>query len=137
MSALPITVVVRIESETCVSCGLVFGMSEEFKKKRRELGDVFHCPAGHRQYYGETSVDKLKKELELEKRRLKWAQDARDAAMKRADREERSKRAVSGHMTRIKHRISAGVCPCCNRTFVNLQRHMATKHKGYRKEKHA
>lgn len=29
---------------------------------------------------------------------------------------------------RIRERVQAGVCPCCNRTFQNLARHMATKH---------
>lgn len=27
-----------------------------------------------------------------------------------------------------------GVCPCCNRTFSDLQRHMASKHKGFAAE---
>lgn len=29
---------------------------------------------------------------------------------------------------RLRKRASAGVCPCCNRTFSQLARHMQTKH---------
>lgn len=28
----------------------------------------------------------------------------------------------------IKKRVQGGACPCCNRHFVQLERHMATKH---------
>lgn len=29
---------------------------------------------------------------------------------------------------RLRRRTAAGVCPCCNRSFVQLARHMKTKH---------
>jgi hypothetical protein len=32
------------------------------------------------------------------------------------------------------YRIGNGVCPCCNRSFTNLRRHMTTKHPEYPKE---
>ena len=31
-------------------------------------------------------------------------------------------------LTRVKNRVSRGVCPNCNRTFKDLARHMASKH---------
>ncbi|MBV6448554.1 hypothetical protein [Nitrosomonas sp.] len=43
--------------------------------------------------------------------------DQRDAA-------ERSARAYKGQATKIKRRVGRGVCPCCNRHFENLERHM-------------
>ena len=39
----------------------------------------------------------------------------------------REAKAISAKR-RIEKRIHAGVCPCCNRSFPNLQRHMAAKH---------
>ena len=30
--------------------------------------------------------------------------------------------------TRLKNRVGKGVCPCCNRSFANLKRHMASQH---------
>lgn len=44
---------------------------------------------------------------------------------------ERRLAAQRGVTTRLKNRVANGVCPCCNRTFANLQRHMSTKHKGF------
>jgi hypothetical protein len=29
---------------------------------------------------------------------------------------------------RLEKRVRSGLCPCCKRSFVNLKRHMATKH---------
>jgi hypothetical protein len=57
----------------------------------------------------------------------------------RAEREWRKQaqnqaRAFKGRVTRLKNRAAAGVCPCCNRTFAQLARHMATKHKGFTAE---
>lgn len=34
----------------------------------------------------------------------------------------------------LRNRAAAGVCPCCNRTFEQLGRHMTTKHPEYVKE---
>lgn len=36
--------------------------------------------------------------------------------------------------TRTKNRIAKGVCPCCSRTFLDLQRHMQTKHPDFTKQ---
>lgn len=41
--------------------------------------------------------------------------------------------AARGQVTRIKNRVGNGVCPCCNRSFGNLHRHMQTKHPGWKK----
>ncbi|HEX9950777.1 MAG TPA: hypothetical protein VGB53_03340 [Rubricoccaceae bacterium] len=42
-----------------------------------------------------------------------------------AERQKRRAAAQKGAHTRTKKRIAAGVCPCCNRTFQDLARHMA------------
>jgi hypothetical protein len=31
----------------------------------------------------------------------------------------------------MRKRIQSGVCPCCNRTFENLGRHMKSKHPAF------
>lgn len=38
---------------------------------------------------------------------------------------------TKGVVTRTRNRIANGVCPCCDRSFTNLQRHMASKHPDY------
>lgn len=42
--------------------------------------------------------------------------------------------AYKGNVTKLKKRASAGLCPCCNRHFTNLQRHIASKHPDINKE---
>lgn len=43
------------------------------------------------------------------------------------------RRAQKGQNTRLKNRIAAGVCPCCNRSFQNVARHMAGQHPDFQK----
>ena len=38
---------------------------------------------------------------------------------------------MRGVATRMKNRIKVGVCPCCNRTFQDLAKHMASQHKDF------
>lgn len=45
-----------------------------------------------------------------------------------AKRERNRANGYKGHATRITKRAKAGVCPCCNRSFENLRRHMASQH---------
>lgn len=131
MSVNAVYVTVTLQPETCCNCGMVFGMDSVLMDRRRVDGKGFYCPNGHEQFYIETKVKKLEKELALEKQRKEWAEQSRDAAMKRANKMERSRNAVSGHLTRVKKRVAHGVCPCCNRTFGNVAKHMATKHPDY------
>jgi chemotaxis response regulator CheB len=36
--------------------------------------------------------------------------------------------ATRAQLTKTKKRVANGVCPCCNRTFKQLARHMKAKH---------
>lgn len=93
----------------------------------------FYCAYGHGQVYALGQSDEEK--LRLERDRLKQQLAARDdeIARQRSMREstERQLIAQRGVTTRIKNRIGHGVCPCCSRSFENLQRHMKTKHADY------
>lgn len=96
---------------TCYSCGCLFALESEFNRYRVNDKKSWYCPNGHIQnYIGETEAEKLKKQLAAETSR-RAAAEAREQAAER----------------KLK-RISNGVCAECNRSFVNLQRHMKTKH---------
>ena len=120
-----ITTVVTLEPETCYKCGVAFGISAGHRKYLFETKTEFFCPSGHAQYYpGETKEEKLLKQLENERKRTEWAkQEVKNIELRR--------RAAVGQLTKVKKRISKGVCPCCNRSFENLQRHMGSKHPDY------
>lgn len=118
--------------ETCYKCGIGFGMPRSYQRDRVQKGGSFYCPNGHAQCYVESEVERLEKELALEKERKERALTEANILRQNNKTLERSRAAVSGHLKRTKKRIQNGVCPCCNRTFRNLARHMATKHKDYK-----
>lgn len=109
-------------SQTCIKCGVKFAFPEELDSKLRENHETFYCPNGHPQMYtGKTEAQKLRDELAREKQRREMAEATAREEAKRAEKAERAH-------DRTKKRVHNGVCPCCNRTFQNLARHMATKH---------
>ena len=68
------------------------------------------------------------------KSELKWYRDAFKGEMARHDQTKASLRSHKAAKTRIKNRISKGICPCCNWYFENLAKHMTTEHPHYTKD---
>lgn len=120
--------------ETCSCwCGMPFAVPSSLMRihKRNvqhsgQPGDAsIVCPAGHRvQFGGETEAQKLRKELDRERQR-------RMRSDEQLDHERNSHRTTRGHMTRLRKRVGRGVCPCCNRTFANVARHIESKHPDF------
>jgi len=115
--------------EHCFNCGVPFCITTELQERRLRDHKTFYCPNGHGQVYtGETKAQKLARKVA----RLESEMDQKNA---RIERIERSRSAMKGQVTKIKNRVAAGVCPCCNRTFQNLARHMKGQHPQYQDEK--
>lgn len=120
---------VKLERTTCW-CGTPFMLPDRLLDNAINHGHTIYCPHGHSIAWKETEADRLRRErdrlkqdaarLENEKRGA-WA-----TATAQAERAAKAERETK----RLKSRASAGVCPCCNRTFSNVQRHMKTKHKN-------
>jgi uncharacterized protein with PIN domain len=113
----------------CYSCGVEMAMVTDLAANRKRDHKTFFCPNGHSQFWpGESDVEKLQKQLASEK-----AARERSEAFARAEAAEAKKRIAveRGKITKLKNRVGNGVCPCCNRSFTNLQRHMHTKHPGF------
>lgn len=120
---------VRLETETCCNCGMVFAMPDDYQRRRRNDHGNFYCPAGHAQHYtGATAEQKLKRELERKEVELA---DARS----RANRMAEERNAVAKAHRKMRTRIANGVCPCCNRSFGNLRQHMHSEHPEYGEER--
>ncbi len=111
----------------CAACSMAFGITEDFEARRRKDHKGFHCPAGHSNVFrGKTEEERLRE-------RLRLAEDATARERAYRDQAEASLRATKGVVTRQRKRldrVANGVCPECNRSFVNLARHMETKHPG-------
>lgn len=109
--------------EKCCSCGVVFAMPTELRSHRLKDKAWFYCPNGHGQSYTRNEEDRLRAQLESEHRALTATQD-------RLNAERASHAATKGQLTKVRNRVMAGVCPDCNRTFKQLERHMRSRHKG-------
>lgn len=106
------------EMESCCNCRVAFAIPTDLMARLRQTHRLFYCPNGHGQsYMGETMAEKLSRELKQEKA-LHLETSIRADTLER----EREK---------FKKRISAGVCPCCKRSFGNLAAHMKTKHRNF------
>lgn len=122
---------------TCGQCGVVQAMPKQADIVLRQSSATFYCLYGHVWHYpqGKSEEDKLRAQLEAERRSRQraeqniamWRDDAKQAR-EEADRQKRRASGYKGHAARITKRAKAGVCPCCNRHFTALERHMATKH---------
>lgn len=121
----------KIETITCSSCGIVYGLPYWFQKCRRDDKQTFYCPNGHPQAYIESETDRLRKQLEQEKRSAEWWKNhaaSKDSQLKGVNIQLGKMKAK---LKRTETRVSNGVCPCCNRSFQNVMRHMKTKHPDY------
>lgn len=120
MSALTYTTLYTLV--TCCECGIGFAMPDLYYQERKDDHRTFYCPSGHKQYFPEESEEeRLRRQLRSAEVRRISADDQRRAA-------ERSANALRGHLTRLRNRIAAGVCPWCRRHFADVQRHVGTKH---------
>jgi hypothetical protein len=109
-------------------CGIGVAIPEElYDLARRHKDKTVYCPLGHTFVYSNTTEE----QLEETKRKLASEQRRRRATAELLNHEERSHAATKGHVTRKRkqlERVVAGVCPCCNRSFADLRRHMQAKH---------
>ena len=120
----------RLVIETCF-CGIVHAVPEEmvdaqkrqFRNGEKQRG--IYCPLGHSWIRsGEGDAERLSREVERQKALVARLREEKEA-------ERRSAAAIKGHQTRLKKRIAAGVCPCCNRSFTPLAAHMKSEHPDY------
>lgn len=111
---------------SCGECGISFGMPSRFYEKRKEDHQGWYCPNGHRRIF----TDKSESEKRIE------SLERRDLLLRKniSEQHERivqltySVRSQKAAKTKILNRIKNGVCPCCNRSFKDLQNHFKNKH---------
>lgn len=109
----------------CATCGVHYALTGAYEDRRREDHARFYCPNGHGHSYPQKN--------EAEKERARAERLERQLANR--DEDLRSARAsltaTKGQLTKTRKRVANGVCPCCNRSFANVQRHIAGQHPDY------
>lgn len=127
---LPRSNVITINGERhvvtqCASCAVWHTVPEVVWDCQRAEGGFHSCPNGHQRGWSKGTDEIERENIRRERDRLKQdagrLNDELAAQRKRAEDAERVNR-------KLKTRAAAGVCPCCNRTFLNMQRHMRSKH---------
>jgi hypothetical protein len=125
---------------SCSTCHMTYAIPESlYKSAVKWHGDrtdgrgwKLCCPLGHTWWYiGESEGDRAKRLLKSE----------RDYAARLAAERDQAKASLHGQKIRAsrfkndrdreRKRAAAGVCPCCNRSFQNLARHMTGQHPGF------
>ncbi len=137
MSELFTTVQVQLVVRTCW-CGMPHAVPKTLADAQdRDFEDgkpqsSIYCPLGHQHIRsGSTKVQKLERELQRERQQADQIKSDRDYQQKKRQEAEKSLTATKGVVTRLKNRAANGVCPCCNRTFSDLQKHMRSNHPDF------
>ncbi len=125
---------ITMVTEICCSCGVAFAMPSDLRDSFLNNPDKhFHCPNGHSQHFSESQAHRLQKQLQRERER--WAYERQGLTQEKQDiltSLELANKARKNLDKKLK-RVHNGVCPCCNRHFTNLQRHIETKHPELKK----
>lgn len=120
---MTITLETTLSPIDCIHCGMVFAVPKDWHRERRNNHRDFYCPGcrGSMHYPGKSEEEKLRAQLAHQR-------EISDARAEQLKKKEYQVRAAKGKLTKFKKRVGKGTCPCCNRHFQNLARHMASKH---------
>jgi hypothetical protein len=118
----------------CFKCHATFCITKDAKRELKETHEIFWCPyCGKSQYFPHKSEnEELKEVLERYRKKLVGERARHDQTKADRDYEKRRRASMQGVVTRTKKRIGKGICPCCNRYFKNLHRHMTNQHPEYK-----
>jgi rubrerythrin len=124
---------VTLTQINCGKCGGTYALNERYRAEQEKVGGTWTCPycATSWGYSHNNENARLRRQLDAARNNESWHRDRAERANERADQQARRAAAARGQVTKIKRRISKGVCPCCNRTFADVARHMASRHPEY------
>lgn len=128
--------VVELTAINCGECGGTYAINERYRKQKEQKGGGWNCPYCDCSwgYFGKTEAQRLKEQLEAERRGKELAQKQAERERERTAAANRRARAQKAAKTRVINRVKNGVCPCCNRHFANLHRHMQSQHPDFEKK---
>lgn len=113
---------ITLESTTCITCGVVYAFPVQLMDFHKSHGKTHYCPNGHPQMFVDPEVPRLEKQLRNATERMRQAEYQLDGTLRKLGESNKE-------LKRIKRRVRAGVCLHCKRHFVNLERHVESKHK--------
>lgn len=124
-TTVTLTRTVTLHILECRGCGVSFAIPKTMFDTCQEKGGYWHCPNGHTWGWdkkdSQTEADKLRNQVVQLENAVRYERE-------RLESQKRQTSAVKGQMTKLSKRVANGVCPCCNRSFQNLHRHIKTQH---------
>lgn len=102
----------------CGTCAVWHTVPEIVYVTQRREGGFHCCPNGHSRGWAKGTEEKEREAIRRERDQLRQQIACKDDEITDKSKE----------LLRLKKRAAAGVCPCCNRTFLNMQRHMKSRH---------
>jgi len=115
------TATMTIYTANCPTCGILYGIPEDYRERRQLDGQTWYCPSGHSIVYRKPELQALREQQVA----LRSELDIAYAAQRRITEDLSLK---TKEVKRLRQRAKAGVCAECHRHFVNVERHMASKH---------
>lgn len=114
----------------CYKCKVPLWLDEAEERVLRQTGGEFFCRWGHGQVFaaGKTEAEVAREERDEERRRRERLEQENARLAFEANESAEAARKAEAETARLKKRAGAGICPCCNRTFTQLARHMQAKH---------
>lgn len=127
-----------LEVVTCATCHITYAIPASLKRSALKYpgdgpnGWKLCCPLGHTWWYtGKSEAEKLKRKLEFERERAGRVTAQLDQTKALLKGQKARAARFKNERDRERLRVAAGVCPCCNRSFKDLARHMAGQHPGF------
>ncbi len=117
----------RLVVHTCW-CGVRHAIPSSVSRQAKNNRKSVYCPLGHSWVYRKSKAEELEEQLQRERATHDQVQARLRDELKQTEARRRGEKAAK---TRLKNRAKAGVCPCCNRSFQNLRRHMETQHPDF------
>ena len=116
----------------CPQCGILslFPRSLHDLAYARRPDMTIYCPNGHGWHYsrGESKLDWMRREVDRARQNLAERDDIIAEQGRQIAALKAKAQAAAKDAGRLKKRASGGICPCCSRHFVQMERHMKTKH---------
>lgn len=119
------------EIHDCPSCGVLYAAPKQFFARKSRENAGWFCVNGHSLKFTKSELQRTKEELARVESDRAWLANRERSEREARERAERSAVALRGHLTRMRKRIAAGICPVpgCRRSgFTKVRAHLASKH---------
>ena len=140
LSGCKVEITTELHVINCGECGGTYALSKKYVKKKQEHGGFWTCPyckCGWVYSKEASEVEKLERQLAKQREATEYQRLCKEEVTGERDYFEKSRNGMKGALRKEQKkldRVKNGVCPCCNRHFKNLERHMTGQHPEFKNE---